>query len=210
MEIYYRGAFGRRAADLAATMCTNPRIIEYTNDTSNSFISPELDKRAVVFFSDASGTGLDRLAVHFQAAGISWTAVHLYPSMLRIGPIVRDRGVCFFCATRRYLSAPGSLGLARLEEILRSVKDHSLEFSIVPPTIVTMAVAEAFRQLEDETVPSGFICKYDFIEHSMTAAVAPPLHGCACGEPTERLEPGARFYANLEREIVGVIREESR
>lgn len=204
MDIFFRGEFGRHAAEVAASFVGDAYLIDLEQagiwDAPHHFGS----KKALVLLSDASGQGLAALAVSFRASGVRWTAVHLYPTMLRVGPLILDDGVCFECATQRYLAAPGSTGLARLEELLRTAgTSRTIEFTSLPASVTTMAVAEAIRQVEDLEVPAGFIRKVDFQDFSFGAAVPAPRHGCACaghGQPS-----GIRFFARLERDLLCII-----
>lgn len=206
MDIYFRGAFGRRAAEQVATLRGSSRLIDL-DAVDYRTLAPEQGGRAVVLLSDASGAGLEQLAAALRGAGVRWTAVSLYPGMLRIGPLMKAAGVCFECATRRYLAAPGSSGQARLEVLLRSVSaGRSIEFTQVPETVVVMGVAEVLRQLDDEDLPAGFIRKVDFIDFAMSAAIPSPLHGCACsGHPESERGQGRRFYVDLEKDMRVVI-----
>ncbi|WP_338844659.1 TOMM precursor leader peptide-binding protein [Massilia sp. W12] len=204
MNIFYSGIFGRRAADIAALRCNDACLIDM-NQTDAAIIAKQCKGgKALVLLSDASGAGLDALATGFREAGVVWTAVNLYPAMLRIGPLIKADGVCFECATRRYLSAPGSDGLMRLEELLRgAAAKQAITFPVVPATVVEMAVSEAMRQINDVELPAGFILKVDFVDISMTSAVARPLHGCTCCNLTNRNRtPGERFYADLESDML--------
>lgn len=206
MDIYFRGAFGRRAATLVESLRAPSRLIDL-DAADHQALSPEHFGRAVVLLSDASGAGLDDLATALRVAAVRWTSVHLYPGMLRVGPLVKAEGVCFECATRRYLASPGSPGQARLEVLLRSAgTGGSIEFTQVPETVVTMAVAEALRQLDDEHLPAGFIRKVDFIDFTMSAAIASPLHACGCnGHSVSERSQGGRFYLDLEEDMRTVI-----
>lgn len=207
MDIYFRGAFGLRGATLAASLLGSSRLVDLDSADQSALTPPEHGGRALVLLSDASGASLTELAATLRAASVRWTAVHLYPAMLRIGPLITAEGVCFECATRRYLASPGSPGLARLEVLLRSAGTAQLiEFAQVPATIVAMAVAEALRQLEDEQVPAGFIRKVDFVDFAMSAAVASSLHACACtGRAADKRGQGRRFYQDLENDMRAVI-----
>lgn len=207
MDIYFRGAFGLRGATLAASLLGSSRLVDLDSADQSALTPPEHGGRALVLLSDASGASLTELAATLRAASVRWTAVHLYPAMLRIGPLIKAEGVCFECATRRYLASPGSPGLARLEVLLRSAGTAQLiEFAQVPATIVAMAVAEALRQLEDEQVPAGFIRKVDFVDFAMSAAVASSLHACACtGRAADKRGQGRRFYQDLENDMRAVI-----
>ena len=203
----YRGTFGLRAAKLAASDCSNARLIDLDAADMHPLIGECHEGKAVVFLSDASGVGVDALARAFRNTGVIWTPVYLYPTMLRIGPVQRATGVCYECSTKRYLSNPGSKGLARLEDFLRSGSSAAgMEFSGVIVTIAAMAAAEALRQIHDDSIPSGYIRKIDLVDHSMSAAVAMPLHGCNCsGEQNADGDPGARFYRELANDLQGII-----
>jgi hypothetical protein len=203
----YRGTFGSRAAKLAASDCGNARLIDLDTVEPYSLIDEYREGKAVVFLSDASGAGINELAERFREANVTWTSVHLYPTMLRIGPTQHVNGVCYECATKRYLSNPGSQGLARLEDFLRNGADVvGVEFSGTIMTIVAMAATEALRQIHDDSIPAGYIRKIDLVDHSMSAAVAMPLHGCDCADQkNDGAEPGARFYCELAKDLQGII-----
>lgn len=203
MIIFHAGVFGSRAATMAAAYCRDARLVELDQADAGSIATQCTERLAMVFLSTVSHPRLDTLATAFRTAGVVWTCVQLYPAMLRVGPLVRGNGICFDCATRRYLSNPGSDGLARLEELLRGASaDRSVEFATVPATVVAMAVAEALRQLDDADAPAGIIRKIDFVEMSTSSAVAQPLHGCDCSAAASgKRAPGARFYLDLENDL---------
>lgn len=204
---FYRGAFGLRTAKLAADDCEGAALVNLNGEQPYSVIDDYRGGKAAVFLSDASGAGSEELARRFRAAGVAWTCVHLYPTMLRIGPALRADGVCYECATKRYLSNPGSQGLARLEDFLRNgAVAHGFEFPGAIATIAAMAATEALRQIHDEHVPAGYIRKIDLIEHSMSAAVAIPLHGCDCAAGNaDGTDPGGRFYLQLANELRDIV-----
>lgn len=204
MNIFYSGQFGRRAAHAAAALCSDATMIDMDGGGAVAAAGQMAGGTALVLLSDASGAGMDAMAAALRSAAVTWTVVHLYPAMLRVGPLVKAHGVCFDCATRRYLSAPGSEGLARLEELLRgAAAGQAIAFPTVPATVVEMAVSEALRQLDDPELPAGFMLKVDFVEHVMTSAVARPLHGCSCGgAAVEHRALGQRFYKYLEHDML--------
>jgi hypothetical protein len=166
-------------------------------------------RRVVLMLSGASSVGVVTpvLTQALRNAEVTWTAVHFYPTMLRIGPLIRMQGICFECASRRYYSMPGSVGLARLEELINSSPEAaSLQFAGTPVSLLAVAAAEAVRQLRDDEVPGGFIRKIDLIESQTSSAVAIPLHGCTCSaRVTSSSVAGARFYCDIARDIGELI-----
>lgn len=203
--LFYRGVFGRRAAERAATMADAVAV-----DLSDSAVTKtaigdlRAGDRALVLLSDTLTRPLEPLAEALRLKKVRWTSVYAAPTLMRVGPLTGAEGTCFSCATHRYLSAPGGAGLARFEKYVHSgAAGPTVEFEGYPATVVEMVAAEALRQITDDDIPTGFIRKLNLLDFDVTDAVAVPVHGCECSE--SGVEPGDRFHHRLLIELADVF-----
>lgn len=209
IKLFYRGSFGRRVAVLAAKYGECDQPVDLDAEKGFDRVADCQGASALVLLSDASTEDLKALAEKFRDAKVSWTSVYLYPTMIRIGPLVKKSGVCFTCSTRRYLSMPGSSGLARLETLLQNPSaGDPLYLEGFPASAVVLSALEAMRQISDANVPAGFIRKIELVENRIDDAVALPVHGCSCSsDAKDSSQSGERFYRNLERDLHTLLGE---
>lgn len=203
--ILYRGGFGRRAAERAATLADAVAVDLADAAAAKSAVADlRAGDRALVLLSDTLTPPVEPLAETLRLKGVRWTSAYVAPTLVRVGPLTDSDGTCFNCATHRYLSAPGGSGLARFEKYVHSgAAGPSVEFDGYPATVVEMVVAEALRQIEDEDMPTGFMRKLSLLDFDVTDAVALPVHGCECAGVQG--EPGDRFHQRLLTELADVF-----
>lgn len=199
-RLLHDGNFGLRCAEWAARELGGAPSCAIDLAASIDTSGWEPEDTAIAFLSSASAQPLIELSGALRQK-LVWTSTYLYPTSIRIGPLVTRSGACFDCATRRYQSQPGDMGTLRLQKVLLGAT-ASPRFDMVPDSVAAMAAMAALRQLAEPALPGGYIQRLDFLDHTTGEAVALPVHGCACGGPVAAERLGReRFVRLLERDL---------
>ena len=209
IHAFYRGGFGHKAA-LLFQLETGCKITDLNHYTKHNNLEEPDYRNVVVFLSDISTHDLQDLAQSFREKNISWTSVYVAPNSLRIGPLVRARGICFKCASNRHKSHPGFSSNTNIEHFINKASKMNIDFETAGylPSMIDMAVTEAFRQISDNKLESGFIRKIDLLSFQVSSSVAIPVHGCNCCESASQESPGERFYLKLKKETHFLFKEQ--
>jgi len=206
---FYRGIFGHKAAILFQQE-TDCNIADLNNYHEQDNTDENDYTHAVIFLSDISTHGLQDLAQSFRDRGICWTSVYVSPTSLRIGPLIKAKGICFECASNRHKSYPGISSNTNIEHFINQSRKMNIDFEIAGflPSMIDMAVSESCRQLDNNELEPGYIRKIDLLNFQVDSSIATPVHGCSCCKLASQENPGERFYLKLKAETNFLFKEQ--